>query len=410
MARAVAGFGVSRGIPEFIRYGYQQRNNQATHFAVPLGRFRVPARAPTTSSCLDDLDQWLSVLHRVAHPVDDRQARTSPARLTSAYRCLKDSLFSVLEEQATARWWQDVLLRLGDMEAVMRQGSGFRAQPVPCLRPEWVTASHDGTPEYRLALSFALQSCAYRVGDRRVEDHVRRHWLPLERKRPRLPLDPERTLRFAMTGDGSTARIEVSPEVVMHGRRGIDDAIALVERRLVEASQRGSPHLPLTASWRADAGIADLAGLLSGGVDPDRTLALARALMALDRKAWTARYIPVEMPRAPDWPDEDWPDDAWLAIRLCALPWPLRTRSGFEFDIGTDPAVVRRLAAGDAASAVGIALRRLGAAGVRCTVRACAVPPATARRWAAALAFPITKRTAERFLYRLDPNLDPSKE
>ena len=196
----------------------------------------------------------------------------------------------------------------------------------------------------------------------------------------------------------------------MHGRRGIDDAIALVGRRLVEASQRGSRHLPLTAARRAAAGIADLAGLLSGGVDPVRILALARALMALDRKAWTGRYIPVELPRAPDWPDEDWPDDAWLAIRLCALPWPLRTRSGFELDIGTDPALVRRLAARDAASAVGIALRRLGAAGVRCTVRAGAVPPETARRWAAALAFPITRRTAERFLYRLDPNLDPSKE
>ena len=404
MARAVAGFGVSRGISEFIRYGYQQRNNQATHFAVPLGRFRVPNRAPTTSSCLDDLDQWLSSLHREVHPVDDRQARTSPARLTSSYRRLKDSLFSVLQEQATARRWQDVLLRLGDMEAAMRQGSGFGAQPVPRLRPEWVTASHDGTPEFRLALAFALQSCAYRIGDQRVEDHVRRHWLPLERKRPRLPLDPERRPRFATTGAGSTARLEVSPEVVMHGRRGIDDAIALVERRLVEASQRGGRYLPLRAASHAAAGIADLAGLLSGRVDLDRTLTLGRALMALDRSKWDERHALIESPRAPGWPDEDWPDDAWLALRLCALPWPLRTRSGFELDIGTDPALVRRLAAGDAASAVGIALRRLGAAGVRCTVRAGVVPPDTARLWAAALAFPITQSTAVRFLRRLDPS------
>ena len=406
MARAVAGFGVSRGIPEFIRYGYQQRNNQATHFAVPLGRFRVPDRAPTASSCLDDLDQWLSSLHREAHPIDDRKAKATPVRLTSAYRRLKDSLLSVLQEQATARRWQDVLLRLDDMEAVMRQGSGFRAQPIPRLRPEWVTASYDSTPEFRLALSFALQSCAYRVGERRVEDHVRRHGLPLERKRPRSPLDPERRLRFATTGAGSTARLEVSPEVVMHGRRGIDDAIALVERRLVEASQRGGRHLPLKAAPNAAAGIADLASLLSGGVDPNRTLALGRALMALDRKAWTDRDVPIELPRAPDRPDEDWPDDAWLAIRLCALPWPLETRSGFELDIGADPALVRRLASGDAASAVGIALRRLGAAGVRCTVRAgaVAVPPDTARLWAAALAFPITKSTAARFLRRLDPS------
>ena len=185
----------------------------------------------------------------------------------------------------------------------------------------------------------------------------------------------------------------------MHGRRGLDDAIALVERRLVEGSQRNSRHLPLKAAPGAAAGIADLTQFLTGGVDPDRAMALARALMALDRRTWAERPTSMELPRA-----SDWPDDAWLAIRLCVLPWPLGTRSGFELDIGTDPALVRRLAAGDAASAVGIALRRLGAAGVRCTVRAGAVSPDTARWWAAALAFPITKRTAARFLRRLDPN------
>ena len=277
----------------------------------------------------------------------------------------------------------------------MRRGSGFRAQPVPRLRPEWVTASDDGTPEFRLALAFALQARSFHLEQAAPVDPVRRHWLPLDRESP---------WRFSTTGTGSTARLDISPEVVMRGRRGLDDAVALVERRVVEASQRGSRHLPLKAAPNAAAGIAGLASLLSGGVDLDRTLTLARALMALDRKAWAGRYISMGLPSAPDRSNEDWPDDAWLAIRLCALPWPLRARSGFELDIGIDPALVRRLAAGDAASAVGIALRRLGAAGVRCTVRVAAAPPATARLWAAALAFPITKRTAERFLHRLDPS------
>ena len=396
MARAVAGFGVSRGIPEFIRYGYQQRNNQATHFAIPLGRFRVPDERAATSSCLDDLDQWLPSLHRLAHPTDDKKSKQAPARLTIAYGRLNDELFAVLRGPPAARQWQDALVRLGDVEAVMRGGSGFLAQPVPSLRPEWVVASHDGTPEFRLALAFALQSCAYRVGGRRVEDPIRRHWLPLDRDRP---------WRFATTSTGTTARLEVSPEVVMHGRRGIDDAIALVERRLVEASQREGRYLPLKAATHASAGAADLANLLSGGVNLDRTVTLARALMALDQKAWADRHISMESPRA-----SDWPDDAWLAIRLCVLPWPLETRSGFRLDVGADPALVRRLAAGDAATAVHIALQRLRAAGVRCTLRGATASRATARLWAAALAFPITKRTAEWFLHRLDPNLDPNRE
>ena len=389
MARAVAGLGVSRGILEFIRYGYQQRNNQATHFAVPLGRFRVPDRMPATSSCLDDLDRWLSSLHRKAHPADDRAAKSSPARLTSVYRRLKESLFSVVHEQTTARQWQDVLLRLGDMEAVMRRGSGFGAQPVPLLRPEWVAVSDDGTAEFRLALAFALQAQSFHSKQWTPIDSIRRHWLPLDQNQR----------RFATTGTGSTMRLDVRPEVVMHGRRGLDDAIALVERRLVEASQHEGRHLPLKDAPHAAAGMADLANLVSGLVDLDRTLTLARALMALDRKQWAERPVFLDALSS-----SDWPDDAWLAIRLCLLPWPLETPSGFKLDVGADPAIVRRLAAGDTASASRIALRRLSAAGVRCTIRMAAVSSETAQRWAAALAFPITMGTAKQFLYRLDPS------
>lgn len=379
MARAVSGLGVSRGIPQFLRYGYQQRNNQATHFAIPLGRFHVPDEESTSSSCLDDLERWLSVLHREAHPADDQKTRRVPARLTTAYGRLTNALFSVINEQAASQQWQDVLLRLGDLEAVMRRGSGYAAQPIPRLRPEWVDATYDGTPEFRLALAFALQV-----------DPIRRHWLPLDRERP---------WRFATTGSGSATRLDVQPEVVIQGRRGIDDAVALIERRLVEASQRGGRYLPLTAAPRAAVSGGDLTELLTGGVALSRTLSLARPLMALDRKAWAEQDISIESHR-----NLEWPDEAWLAIRLCMLPWPLKTRSGFELDTGADPAIVRRLAAGDAASAVALALRRLSVAGVRCTVRAGTTSPDTARLWAAALAFPITQGTASRFLYRLDPN------
>lgn len=392
MVRAVTGFGVSLGIPQFLRYGYQQRNNQATHFAIPLGRFRVSDMAPFTSSCLDDLDRWLLSLHREAHPADNQKAKKVPRRLTTTYSRLMDTLFSVVERQGTAKQLQDVLPRLGDLEAVMRRGSGFAAQPVPCLRAEWVKASYDGTPEFRLALAFALQGSGFHRELGKPIDSIRRHWLPLDRRRP---------WRFATTGTGSATRLDTSPGVVLHGRRGIDDAIALVERRLVEASQHEGRHLPLKAAPNSAATIADLAALLSGEVDLDRAMALARPLMALDRKAWAEQPIPIEPPLT-----SDWPDDTWLAIRLCTLPWPLKTRSGFELDIGTDPALIRRLAVGDAATAVTIALRRLGAAGIRCTVRVGTATPETARLWVAALAFPITRGTAVRILYRLDPDKD----
>lgn len=391
LARAVKRLGAARGIKAFQRYGYIERNGQS-NLAVPLGRFETADQQSEHLACIDDLDSWLRRLRR---EVRDPNA---PAHLAAVEKRLVDALFALTKHPRNSECWQRVLSQLVEADETMAHGSGFAAQPVPRLRPAWVDASYDGTPEFRLALAFALQSCVYSVSGRRVRDQIRRHWLPLEPKRTQLPLDPERKWRFATTGTDGGTRLEMRPEVVMHGRRGVDDAAALVERRLVEASQRGDRYLPLKSALRTAASIADLTALLSGGVDLDHTLSLGRALMALDRKAWTQQPIPIECPRT-----SDWPDDAWLAIRLCALPWSLKTRSGFELDIGTNPALVRRLAAGDATSAIELALRRLRAAGVRCTVRAGVVSSKTARLWAAALAFPITQRTAERFLHHLDP-------
>ena len=392
LARAVRRLGTARGINAFQRYGYIERNGQS-NLAVPLGRLDVVSRPSEHVTCTDDLDLWLRRLRREA------RNSNAPTRLVAVEKRLVEALFTVTARPERPESWQSVLLRLSEVEETMAYGAGSAAQPVPPLRPEWVTASHDGTAEFRLALAFALQSCVYRVSGRRVEDQIRRHWLPLEPKRPQFPLDPERKLRFATVGSETGARLDLRPEVVMRGRRSVDDVIALVERRMVEASRREGRYLPLKAARGASASIADLTALLFGGVNLERVLALARALMALNHKDWAERHTPIEMPKL-----ADWPDDAWLAIRLCVLPWPIKTRSGFELDIGTDPAIIRRLAAGDAASAISTSLRRLGAAGVRCTIRAGTASPDTARLWAAGLAFPITKAIARRFLFRLDPN------
>jgi len=381
LARAAKRLGTTRGIKAFQRYGYIERNGQ-TNLAVPLGRFDVKEGSEHLA-CMDDLDAWLRRLSRVTRD------RGAPALLAVAEKSLVDSLIAVTEGSQTPEQWQRVLICLGEIEQVMTHGSGFGAGPIPRLRPEWVAASNDGSAEFRLALAFALQRGLHRERHP-VTDPIRRHWLPLDPKRPQ---------QFATDGTDSAARLKAAPEVVMHGRRGLDDAVALIERRVVEESQRAGRHLPLMAAPRASASRTDLSSLLSGGIDLDSVMALAPALMALDRNAWARQRIRIESPASSDRPDE-----AWLAIRLCTLPWPLRTNSGFELDIGTDPALIRRLANGDAASAVAIALRRLSAAGVRGTVRAGTVPPNTARLWAAAIAFPITRRTAERFLYRLDPS------
>lgn len=391
MVRAIGSLGIRQGIREFVRYGYQQRNNLATHFAVPLGRFRVPERNAPQLACLDDLDSqtptWLLRLHAEA------KGKNTTVRLAQAERRLVNALFAVTQHPNEPTRWQAVLIALGDVESIQAHGNGFKIGPGPKLRPEWAQAADDGSAEFRLALSFALQASAFRRESGMPVDPIRRHWLPL------LPFDEERPWKFATSGTGSQKRLLIGPEVVMQGRRGIDDAIALVERRMIEASQRGERRLPLQAAHRASAHPADLAALIAGSVDVDRAVALGRALMALDRELWPQQFIEIGRSR-----HTEWPDDAWLVIRLALLPRPLKTRDGGKLRIGTDPAIFRRLASGDAATAVELALRRLRAAGIRTSVRAATVSPESARLWAAALAFPTTQATAAAFLRRLDPN------
>lgn len=375
LARAVARLGTARGIAAFQRFGYIERNGQS-NLAVPLGRYHVPERTAPVLACLDDLEAWLPRLRREAH------APAAPARLRQAERCLADALFAVTQHPGEPARWQRVLFALADVEAVMVTGSGYRAGPVPVLRPDWAAAADDGSAELRLALAFALQGGGQRR-DGCVSDGVRRHWLPLAGG------------RFATSGSGAQTRLLLGPERVLQGRDGLNDAIALVERRLIEAAQRGTRRLPLVAATGAAAASGDLAALIAGALDPDRTLTLARALMALDAAAWAQ----ASRPPAPAARAAAAPDGAWLVVRLALLPWKLADGPR----IGADPAIVRRLASGDAAGAVTLALRRLHAAGIHPAVRVATVSAVAARRWAAALAFPITRSTARRFAHYLDP-------
>jgi len=379
LARAVAGLGVARGIASFERYGYIERNGQS-NLAVPLGRFTVPGTIIPGLSCLDDLHGWLIRLRRQAR--DDH----APARLQHAERQLSDALFALVQHPDEAARWQAVLTALAGVELVMASGSGFAAGPVPRLRPDWTVAANDGSTAFRLALAFALQAGGFRHDSRPI-DSIRRHALPMKGS------------RFNTRSEGLRQRLLSDPGVVMAGRDGITDAIALVSRRLVESTQGGGRRLPLQAAKRADARLDDLAALLAGDIDLDRVLLLARGLMAIDARAWAEQPPELGQPS----PSRVVPDDAWMAIRLALLPWPLPDGRR----IGTDPAIVRRLASGDAAAAVELALRRLRAAGLTATIRGGTTDPATARRWAAALAFPITPRTAERLVRQLDPHNSP---
>jgi CRISPR-associated protein Csx17 len=89
-----------------------------------------------------------------------------------------------------------------------------------------------------------------------------------------------------------------------------------------------------------------------------------------------------------------------MALRLACLPWNLDDNRR----IPADDTIVRRLIAGDGATAVEVALRRLRAAGLRPPLQGACADPETARLWAAALAFPVGLRCARAMARRFESN------
>ncbi|MBX3131251.1 MAG: type I-U CRISPR-associated protein Csx17 [Polyangiaceae bacterium] len=372
VARALARLGVARGLRSFLRYGFLERNGQS-NLAVPLGRLPVLHRP--RARLIDDLAPWLQRLQREARD------KSAPARLIHAERRLSDAVFSALTHDDQPSLWQSVLREAAQTETILASGTGYKAGPIPPLSPEWLKAADDGSIEWRLAC--ALGSAAAEYDQRRGPlDPVRHHWLPLG----------PGARRFSETD----RRLAKDVRVVMAGRDPISDLAALVQRRVIESSQRGQRSLPLVAAPGWEASTHDLAELVAGRVRLDIVTVLACALMAVQ---W--RAVRGSSPRT----DAFGPaalDEGWVSIRLAALPWPLDG----ERTVPLDATMLRRLQSGDAIGAAEIALRRLRSAGLRPPIRCAMADAGTARRWAASLAFPINRTTARRLARRFEPETE----
>lgn len=371
-ARAICGLGTARGINSFLRYGYLQRDNLATHFAVPLGRIQV--RENTTARLVDDLSGWLDRLHRGA------RNKNAPSRLIHAERRLADSVFAALTHDHTPDRWQAILLAASEIESLQATGTGIEAGPIPALRPDWVSAVAEDSTEFRLALALGSAAAGY-TPEGRPFDQVRHHVLPLEPGARRF-----KTVDKKLVND---------PRVVVSGRDPLRDLASIVERRLIEAAQKGQRRSRLVASTGCGARFDDLSRFLSGAVDLDRLFGLARAFMAIKWDQWSHDHLPRTNAST------ETPDECWMGVRLCCLPWSLAG----DRDIPADERVVRLLLSGDAARAIEIIRQRLRSVGIRPPMYAGITDAFSARLWAAALAFPIHRSTAILAASFLDPSM-----
>ncbi|MCS6796954.1 MAG: type I-U CRISPR-associated protein Csx17 [Myxococcota bacterium] len=374
VVEAIGRLGVARGLSGFERHGYLQRNGKSI-FAVPLGR--VEAGERPHARLLDDVRGWMDALQRSARSTNDKTNVSAGFRI--AVKRLADAAFGAALRSTDRRAWQQVLLAIADVEAIQVTGQQFEHGPCPPLSVEWLEAAADDSPEWRLAV--ALGSAARSYTDDGPDDPVRHHWLPLD----------EAGRRYDIRTEGGRSRLKDSPRVVAHGRDSMGDLVAVVERRILEAEYGAERHLPLVAAPGYGARTDDLVAWLMGEVDARRTVALARSLMAIHWARVPPRFG-ARKSRRSELPE------AWVAIRLCGLPFALGERR-----VPLDRSMVRRLARGDAAGAVSLALARLRAAGFRPPLRGATTDPTTAARWAAALAFPIERPLAEDLLQRFLP-------
>jgi CRISPR-associated protein Csx17 len=152
--RAVSSLGVTRGLKEFHRYGFQERNG-LSYFAVSLGRFRTPPRPRRDP--LQDLDDWLVRFSSIANG-------DAPASIKRAGRRLENTIVEQAQDKATLL---DLLIALGEAEKALDQSLSFaieKIKPIPYLRSSrWLFEANDGSMEFRLALALAQSGLRQRL-------------------------------------------------------------------------------------------------------------------------------------------------------------------------------------------------------------------------------------------------------
>lgn len=332
MARAIARLGVSRGITAFERYGYLKRNGDS-RFAVSLGRWKVTSQPH--QDLLSDLDGYLRRISREA------AGERATASLATAARRLNDAVLTVAADGASPARWQGLLIALSEADglAATLPPAKNKFGILPKLRNGWLVAANDGSAEFRLAAAFASQ------------DRIRRHFLPLNK------------FGNQLDEKGATS-------VVCFGRDFVTDAIALMNRRLIEAAKDASRSVGQYAG--VFAALSDIAEFLRGGLDIQRILSLARALMTVDYN---------DAPRLSAPPSDELPDDAFALFRFCLSPRHWKTEIPVRADI------FRRLSSRDLGVASRLAAAHLRAHG---HIPPLALAAGDAGLLAAALAFPLS--------------------
>ncbi|WP_462325879.1 type I-G CRISPR-associated protein Cas8g1/Csx17 [Desulfoplanes sp.] len=385
-ARSIGRLGFSRGISDFIRFGYLSRvGNHKFNIACELGKWRVQLHP--NQNLLDEITFWVDNLRGIC------KSKNVPSRLCRAIHNCDEGIMNCCRNGTDKRRWLRLLNALGEAETALVKTPKTatdppkRICPLPPISPQWIQAADTGEPELRLALAFASQGTTNEQSNPDWSSIIRHHLVPLDK-----------TLRkFAPLSDSRAWKNELVAKTDFE-----KTAKAVVQRRLL--FKKKSEPFPLGPLGDIGVRLEDLQAFFEHETDDNLIKNLIRPLMAVRKQfipRW--RFIDSNVVAAGEL-------SIFGLLKLCHLPWPIPLgKCGIT--VRTDPSIFARLEAGDLTQAVAIALRRLRASGLRPHIITALGTPRQSRRLAAALAFPITPQQAKMFAMSLTkPTIESSGE
>lgn len=367
MHRAMATLGVDRGLQQFGRYGFIERNGLAT-FAVPLGRIRVIEVAG--AELFGQLDGWIGRLRRAPH---------LPASAAARVRRVDESQISFTrldgrsegDRQSRAVIVQGLLAelaalhRLAECSAAVADAAGSPLRGLHAA--DWLPLADDGSTEHQLAASIAsLRPRGFGTGLVRglVADH----------------------------------EFSGSPPAVMgFGARPVHEVLADCLARLALETRRSGRAAHQNGSFgdvfATSVGLAAVQHFLDGATDDRRLAELIHAYLLLD---WRRPLAPAsshnEMNRMPTHP-------LFALVKPFFHHRPLQARSA-DGSFLPSPDWPRLLLADRGDDVAQHALRRLRINGLPPRLRSArrVASGGSARRIAAACLFPLSDRSVDRLL------------
>ena len=320
-ARSVARLGAARGIGGFQRYSIIQPDSKMPYQATPLGRLHTPDRPRRDLAADLDAGDWLSRARRLVG-----NKKTAPARARQAMRRLEDALFDMTVANRESDGARNALMAMGGLVSWLASSPAARkdSRPPPLLSPDWLLDADDGSAEFRVAAALASLGLPTLARPARVEaqepdaehpvrgeldgahreptgaeetpDSTSRASAPVASEDPAGALDrsssraaPPMAAHFAPVDEGrflyrgSLGRFrawsagDTPPTMVWGAGPLVPNLIAVLERRLVDASTRGLDDKPLGGATTAR--LADVAAFLSADFDDARCAALLAGLV-----------------------------------------------------------------------------------------------------------------------------------